>query len=447
MRLRSLLCLAGLCSALNPAFAQEDLLSLYREARISDPVFQQAIADRNAREEQLPQAWAGVKPSISATADADRTWTDEDRDVAGLGGGGGASDDSFDGYSFGVQITQTLYNYSRFRELERADAAVAQAQADFASAEQELMVRVSERYFAVLDAEASLEAAQARLEAIERQLEQARQRFEVGVIARTDVEEARAAFDLTQSELLQAESDLESARERLREVTGPGAGEIASVRPGIELETPTPADQDAWRELAEQQNWSLLAARQAAEAAMSNIGVVRGDRYPRLSGFANYGYQDSQGGFQGRTQGDNASIGVQIEWSLYSGGGNRSRTRQAQYRYTEAREALEEVRRSVSRSAADAYRGVVTARQQVQALDQARESTRAALEATEAGFDVGTRTIVDVLDAQRELIGAERDYEQARHAYLLNTLRLQQAVGSLAEDDMAAINNLLEPDS
>ncbi len=447
MRVRTFLCLTGLWVATAPALAQDDLLSLYRQARVSDPVFQQAIADRNAREELLPLARSNLRPFVSANAGADRTW--ESAESARFNGG--AEDDAYNNYSYGIQLTQPLYNYSRFEELQRADAQVAQARADFASAEQELMIRVSDRYFFVLDARVAVEAAEAQLAAIERQLDQAQQRFEVGVIARTDVEEAQAAFDLAQADLLVARSALESAREQLREVTGMAVEDVFQVRPELELTPPTPADQDAWRRRAEEQNWALLAARRAAEAAMESVGVARGDRYPTVDGFVSYGYQDSGGGRQGRVEGDSATIGIQIELPLYTGGGTSARIRQAQFRYTEARQVLEQVRRTVNRNAANAYRGVVTALRRVDALDQARDSTRAALEATEAGFEVGTRTIVDVLDAQREVIRAERDYEQARHDYLLNTLRLQQAAGILSEDDIAAINTLLwsreaEPD-
>lgn len=441
MRFATTVLAFGMATATLPAIAQEDLLGLYREARLSDPVYQQAIANRDAREELLPQARAGVRPSINATAGADATWQEQDTRV------GESFDDTYSGYSYGVELRQPLYNYSLNREVDRADAQVSQARAEFASAEQQLILRVAERYFAVLDARVAVEAAEAEVAAIERQLEQAQQRFEVGVIARTDVEEARAQFDLAEAARLLAESDLESALEQLREVTGLATERVSPVREGIELSPPSPTDQDAWRQRAEEQNLALIAAREAASVAMAGVEVARGGHYPRVDGVASYGYRDSGGGQQGGIESDTATIGVQIELPLYAGGGTSSRVREAQFRYTEARERLEEARRSVNRSAADAYRGVVTSLQQVRALDQARDSTRTALEATEAGFEVGTRTIVDVLDAQRETIRAERDYEQARHSYLINTLRLQEAAGSLSEDDLAAVNQLLGGDS
>ncbi|PWG64894.1 TolC family outer membrane protein [Sediminicurvatus halobius] len=440
-RLSAVLALT-LAASGGPALAQDDLLGIYRLARESDPVFQQAIADRRAREEALPQARSALRPDVEATGGYD--WVDSESDPTAGTAFEGSNDDTYQELSYGVQLNQPLFRYSAARSVEQADASVEQAQADFAFAEQELVLRVAERYFAVLDARERVEASRANLEAIERQLEQARERFEVGVVARTDVEEAQAQFDLASAELLQAEDDLQTEREQLRELTDRPPEALAQVREGVRLDRPQPDDPDAWRRRAEEQNWQLTSARRAAEAAMVGIDVERGGHYPTVDLVAAY-----QGGEQFDRNGrdissDELRLGVQLTVPLYQGGEVSSRVREAQFRYTEARELLEETRRTVRRNAADAYRGVVTALQRVRALDQARTSTRAALDATEAGFEVGTRTIVDVLNAQREVFNAERDYQQARHAYLLNTLRLQQAAGLLAEDDIIRINRLLE---
>jgi outer membrane protein len=327
--------------------------------------------------------------------------------------------------------------------VDRADALVEQARADFASAEQALIIRTAERYFSVLDARESVDAAAANLEAIERQLEQAEQRFEVGVIARTDVEEARAQADLARAELLQAEDDFETERERLRELTDRAPARLRQVREGVELNAPSPNDPDAWRGRAEDENRDLAAARFAAEAAMEGVDVERGGRFPQIDLIAGYdGLEQYDRDGQDRSS-EEYSAGIQLNLPLYQGGGVSSSIREAQFRYTEAREALEEARRTVTRNAADAYRGVETALERVRALEQARISTQAALDATEAGFEVGTRTIVDVLNAQREVFNAERDYQQARHAYLVNTLRLQQAAGALSAEDLRGVDTLL----
>ena len=417
--------------------AAEDLLDVYELALTSDPQFQQAIADRQALEEALPQARAGLRPDVSLTSSFNAT--DNNGDLSGV-----QTDGQYRQLTYGVSLSQPLYRYSQAQAVDRADAQVRQAQAQFAFAEQSLILRVSERYFDVLDAREAVDAAEASLEAIERQLEQAEQRFEVGVIARTDVEEARARADLARAELFQARDDLQNRREELRELTNQPPGVLEAVRAGISLTAPEPADLASWREQAQQENRQLAAARFAAEAAMEGIDVERGVRRPTVDFVAGYDGLE-QYGRQGRdSSSDELSAGVQLNLPLYRGGGISSNIREAQFRYTEAREALEETRRTVTRDAANAYRGVLTALERVQALDQARVSTRSALEATQAGFDVGTRTIVDVLNAQREVFNAERDYQQARNAYLLNTLRLQQAAGTLSKEDIDRVNALLE---
>lgn len=414
----------------------ENLLEIFELARTTDPVFQQAIANRQAEEEALPQARAALRPDVSLNGGY--SVIDTESNLSGAD-----SDDQYRQLSYGVSLSQPLYRSATRSAVSVANSRVELARAEFALAEQALIVRVAERYFAVLDARAAVEAAEASLTAIERQLEQAEQRFEVGVIARTDVEEARAQSDLARAELLQAEDDLENRREELRELTNQAPGLLDAVQAGIDLQRPEPADIDRWRERAEAENQELAAARLAAEAAMQTIDVERGSRHPTLDLVAGYDGIDRYGAGGRDPSSDQLSAGIELSMPLYQGGGISSQIREAQFRYTAARESLESTRRAVSRSTATAYRGVVTALERVRALEQARVSTQAALDATEAGFEVGTRTIVDVLNAQQERFNAERDYEQARHAYLLNTLRLQQAAGSLSAADLARVNNLL----
>ncbi len=415
----------------------ENLLQIYELAKTTDPTFQQAVANRQAEEEALPQARAALRPDVSLNGAYNVI--DSESNLSGAD-----SDDQYRQLSYGVSLSQPLYRSATRSAVSVANARVEQARAEFALAEQDLIVRVAERYFAVLDAREAVEAAEASLAAIERQLEQAEQRFEVGVIARTDVEEARAQSDLARAELLQAEDDLENRREELRELTDQAPGMLQAVRTEIELTRPEPADIDQWRERAEAENRELAAARLAAEAAMQTIDVERGGRHPTLDLVAGYDGIDRYGAGGRDPSSDQLSAGIELSLPLYQGGGLSSQIREAQFRYTAAREALESTRRAISRNTANAYRGVVTALERVRALDQARISTQAALDATEAGFEVGTRTIVDVLNAQRELFNAERDYEQARHAYLLNTLVLQQAAGSLTVEDLMRVNNLLD---
>lgn len=418
------------------AQAADDLMTVYQQAQRHDPVINQAKAALNAAEELRPQARAALLPTIGATGGYERVRQDFD-------GSTSSSDDSFPSRSWSIQLTQPLFRYSSFILLKQADAQIAQSGAEFAAAEQNLITRAGEAYFGVLAALNALQVAQAEQAAVARQLEQAERRFEVGLIAMTEVHEARARRDLVAAQVIEAESLLASQLGVLEELTGRASWNLAPLRAEIPLTPPEPADPQAWQRTAEEQNWRLTAQRYAAEVALHTVGVRRGDHFPSLDLRGDYGAVNQDGGrFAGETR--ETSVGLNLTVPLYQGGAVNARIREAQHRYTFAREQLEETRRAVLRQTGDAYRGVLSSILRVRALEQAVVSTQSALEATEAGFEVGTRTIVDVLDAQRERFRAERDLQQARYDYLLNTLRLKQAAGTLAPEDLAAVNRLLK---
>ncbi|MBA1149299.1 TolC family outer membrane protein [Ectothiorhodospiraceae bacterium WFHF3C12] len=431
------------------AAAQSDanLVDVYEQAKESDPVLRQAEARYQAAQEALPQARAGLLPQLSGSAGY--TWTSEETEYQR---NAPDSDQDYTTLQYGLELRQPLFRWSTYKRLDQADASVAQAAANFAAAEQDLMIRVSERYFGVLSAEYQLRVARSRETAIERQLEQARQRFEVGLIARTSVEEAKARYDLARADVIAAENQVASSRQALRELTGMPMGELANIVDNVPLDRPEPNSAEAWSETAQEQNWQLTAARRAAEAAMANIGVQRGGHYPTLDLVGSYGVNErSDGQFStgtgtvetGTVDTTQAQVGVQLNVPIFSGGATSSQVRQAQYEYTGSREQLEEVNRSVQRRTADAFRGVESSILRAEALEQALVSTRAALEAVEAGYEVGTRTIVDVLDAQNARFQAERDYQQALYDYLLNTLRLKLAAGTLSPEDLRAVSQKL----
>jgi len=436
-------CLVAGTLAAAPAFAAQDLMDVYQQAKQSDPQIKQAKAQYQAAQEAKPQARAGLLPQLNAGAEASRTHQETTYSNAPALLQNSTQD--YNTYQYSINLTQPLFRWSTYKRLDQADASVAQAAAQYAAAEQDLMVRVANRYFGVLDAVDRLQVAQAQERAIKRQLEQARQRHEVGLIARTAVEEAKARYDSARADVIAAENAVDSAREALREITGVPMGELAKVPSDIPLNSPKPNDAKAWADKAEEQNWQLTASRHAAEAAMANVGVQRGGHYPTLDLVGSYGEQDQSGGsFQGAGQDvTSATVGIQLNVPIFSGGATSSKVRQAQYQYTDARENLEQVHRSVLRQTADAYRGVESSIQRVKALAQAKVSNKSALDATQAGYEVGTRTIVDVLDAQQNYFQAQRNYQQAVYDYLLNTLNLKQAAGTLGPDDLRAINGEL----
>jgi outer membrane protein len=334
-----------------------------------------------------------------------------------------------------------LFRWDRWVALGQADELVAQAQAEYTAAEQELAVRVAERYFAVLGAEDALRLARAEKDSIGRQLEQAQQRFEVGLSAITDMQEAQARYDTSLATEIRAEDLLESTREQLREITGQPTDTIDPVRDDeFALIAPEPPDQQTWVDTALKQNPGLAAARASSEAARQQIQIARAGHYPTVDATASYSYLDSNLSGIRLLERNDSSVGVQLNMPLYQGGFVNSKTREARARFDEARERLDASQRALERETRDAHRGVISGISEVRAATQARTSSITALEAAQTGYEVGTRTIVDVLDAQRALSQAELNLSRARYGYLLNTLRIKQAAGTLTPADLEALS-------
>lgn len=422
--------------ALNPSAIADanpsdvGLMEAYRDALDNDPQLQQADANRLAEREALPQARALNLPSLTARGDIDRNF--QDSDTVGFSSGTNTS------RNVGIFLNQPLYDRSNQVRRRQADITVDRAETDFLGTGQNLVLRVAGAYFDVLAARDDASFARADKEAIERQLEQAQRRFEVGLVTITDVQEARARFDQSLATEIAALNTLDNRREALAEITGRYYASLRPLHEEIPLPLPEPADPEHWVQQALVNNPDLRSARLGTELARENIELQRSGHYPTLD--LNAGYSDSDTGTQSRRGG---SIGLQLTVPLYQGGAVTSRTREAAFRHEATKQQREAVQRAITRQVREAYRGIEASISLIQALDQARVSSRSSLDATRAGFDVGTRTIVEVLNSQRDLLRAERDYAQARYAYLLNRLSLAQAVGELNEADLEYIQTLL----
>ena len=412
--------LAAACAAAPAA----NLVEVFELAIASDPEYLASGADNRAAQEALPQARAELQPRIGLTYDT--RWNDRQR----------AGDFRSDNIS--LSLVQPVYRPDRRIALDQAGSRIARADAIHAAALQDLMVRVAERYFAVLEAQDELGFAQATLDAFEQQLAQSRQRFEVGLIAITDVEEAKAGFDLSRAQLIAARNALDIAREALRETTGAYQEQLAPLRE-THLVVPEPADIDQWTTIALERNLRLVAAKHDTETARREIERIRAGHSVTLDAVASIAMNDSEsGGPLGETR--RSDVGLRLSFPLYSGGSIVSRTRESRHRYQRSLEVLERERRRAQRETRDAFLGVGAGISRVEALEQAVRSSQAAAEAIEAGFQVGTRTSVDVLDAQRELFGARRDLSEARYRYLLDVLRLKRAAGTLSEEDLRIVS-------
>jgi len=432
-----LISLASLCLlACSTGHAADNLLDVYRQARLTDPALKAADASRRAVQETKPQSLALLLPNIQATGNVDRLRLKQ-RDSGGVTSYGTNK-------VYSVSLVQTLFNQSQFIQFVQTNSRIAKAEADYGAAEQDLIVRTAEAYFNVLAAMDDLELARANKKAAERQLDQATQRFEVGLIPITDAQESEARYDLAISTEIQAESSLESARDELREVTGVSYRELFRVREDLELVRPDPEVPEEWVKTAMDQNLSVLAAKAAVETAHQEIKRQRAGHLPTLDAEVSWAYRDQDQFLSAfPLKRNDSSIGVQLNVPIYEGGLISSQTREARYRYDEALELMDQQRRVTERETRDAFRGVIFSISQVKALAQAVVSTKTAYQAAEAGFEVGTRTSVDVLDAERERLRANGEYLRSRYDYLLNTLRLKRAVGTLSVADVEHVNGVL----
>ena len=448
----ALIAICGLAALPAPADAAS-LLEIYQQALQSDPQIHEAEARRLAALEAKPQARSAYLPQLSADGTFTVGETSGPNSVLNPNTGAFETVDvtvETDVFNWSVSLRQTLFRWDQIVGLRRADKSVARAEAVREAAQQDLIIRVAQRYFDVLAAEDRLRSIHADRQAIARQLEQAKQRFEVGLIAITDVQESQAAFDQSVANEIGAKRSLATSREFLREITGEYVSNLSAPKEDFPLISPAQSE-TAWVDLSLTQNLNLVASRIDEKLARDEISFRRNGHYPTLDLVASTSERTSDrtisSSFGSQTDSltnPSDSIALQLSVPLFTGGGTSSRVREAVYLHRAAREQLQRVTRETERQARDAYLGVQAEASRVEALKQAVASSRTALEATEAGFEVGTRTIVDVLNSQFALYAAVTNYEQSRYDYLLNVLRLKQAAGTLQVQDLEEIDNWLE---
>ncbi len=423
------------------AAAAEDLKDVYNQALASDPQLRAAEAGHMAALETRPQSRAPLLPNVNFSANTQ--WNDVD--LKKLSSGAPDVSKKYNSSGYTLSLRQALYHHDYYVQLRQADASIAQADAQYDSAKQGLIVRVADAYFNLLAAQNQLEFAQAEKRAIEQQLKQTQQRFEVGLSAITDVHEAQAGYDGAVAQEIVAQNQLDNAREVLREITGAEAANPAPLADDIPLVNPDPTSIDKWVDTALQQNPGVVAAEAATDLAREEVNRREAGHYPSLDIVASHNWSDTTKLPLTGAEASSNVVGLQLNVPLYAGGGVSSQVRQASYLYNQAQDALDQTRRATVRSTRDAYLGVTAGISTVQARKQALASAQTALEATQAGYDVGTRTAVDVLNAQQVLFGAQRDYARARYDYALASLRLKQAAGILTEGDLEQINGWLKP--
>jgi len=412
----------------------EDLAAIYGLALENDAELMIAEADYLAAIERVPLARSERRPQVFF--DATGSVSESDNSETG--------DNSNETIGYSVSLTQSLYDTESKANLNAAEATSAAALASLEATRQALILRVTSTYFDILAAQDNVDFAYAERTAIARQLEQAQKRFEVGLIAITDVHEAQARFDSAEAQAILAENLLENAYQALAVITGDASiRNFARLGDRLVLTLPDPASAKEWVEFAMSNNRDLIAARENLNAARFERDKASRNRQPTVDLIATYADRDVDDDLLGDSREDDVSLAIELRVPLYAGGRIGAERASAEAGYLSAQNSALLQARLASQQARTAYLDVVSGISQVNALKQALESSNIALEATQAGFEVGTRTSIDVLISLRETYLAQRDYASARYDYLVNTIRLKQAAGILSDEDLFLVNRWL----
>ncbi len=421
---------AALGSLSSTAYA-DTLADIYNQAKENDPTLLSAAAQRDAAFEAVTSSRSTLLPQITLNAGYNINRSDED------------TRDS-DKFTAGINFSQELYQRSSWVTLDVAEKSARQSDASYAAIQQALILRVSQAYFEVLRAQDNLVFVQAEKAAVGRQLEQTKQRFEVGLSAITDVHDAQAQYDAVLADEVLARNDLNNSYEGLREITGQEHSDldVLDTRRFSASKPSTPVNQLI--EEAQQKNLNLLSARIAQDVAKDQISLASSGHLPSLTLDGGYNFTDESNDNTTTYDASDFSVGVNLAVPLYTGGNTTSLTKQAEYNYVAASQDLEASYRSVVRDVRAYNNNISASIGALRAYEQTVVSAKSALEATEAGFDVGTRTIVDVLDSTRRLYDANKSLSNARYDYILSVLQLRQAVGTLSEQDILDIDSGLK---
>ena len=417
-----------------------DLMAVYRDAIAYDAQYAASRAALEAGREKLPQGRSGLLPTIGLAAST--TWNDNDTIVRATGT---KTNTQYNSNGWTVTLSQPLFRWQNWVAYTQSELAVAQAEAQFGLARQELIVRAAQAYFDVLLAQDTLATAQAQKVAIAEQLESAKRNFEVGTATITDTHEAQARYDLTYAQEIAADNDLTVKRQVLRSVIGKEPEGLKNLRPGVQLVRPQPDDIGKWVEMAESASASVQIYQTLNEIATREIEKQRAGHYPTLDLVATRGRNNNvtatSPAFADR---DSSSVGLQLSSPIFAGGATASKDREAVALKEKAGADLENARRTAALNARQAYLGVSSGLAQVKAYEAALTSSQSALDSNKLGYEVGVRINIDVLNAQSQLFDTRQKLAKARLDTLAALLKLKAAAGSLGEDDVAAINALLQ---
>ncbi|MCG3865014.1 MULTISPECIES: outer membrane channel protein TolC [unclassified Photobacterium] len=409
--------------SLSQSALADDLAQIYQQAKQNDPQLLKAAADKDAAFEAINSSRSVLLPQINLTAGYNTFHLD--------------AKDKQDGFNAGIGLDQSIYNRASWVGLDIAEKQARQSDAAYAVQQQGLILRVSQAYFDVLKAKDDLKFVEAEKAAVGRQLEQMKQRFEVGLSAITDVHDAQAQYDSVLANVIIKQNAVENSYEALREITGQEYTSLDALNTKTFAASKLPQAADALVKTAQTENLTLLASRIGQDISRDNISLAESGHLPTLSFTTGYSYDKTAS-----ISPDEGTLtaGIKMDLPVYSGGDTSSKVKQAQYGYVAASEELEGQYRTVVKDVRNYYNNINAQIGAIHAYQQSVISAKSALEATEAGFDVGTRTIVDVLDSTRRLYQANSQLANSRYDYILAQLQLKQAVGTLSEQDIIDIN-------
>ena len=418
-----------------------DLMQIYREAQANDAAYAAARSTVEAGRERTPQALAGLLPTIGISGNTQ--WNEND---ISLRKSTTTDNVKFNSNGYTLTLTQPLFRWQNWVAYDQSKFQVAQAEANFVQAGQDLILRVAQAYFDVLYANENLKAVRANKVSIEQQLESAKRNFEVGTSTIVDAQEAQARFDLAIAQEIAAESDVEVRQRTLQAIIGKEPGSLAPFRRNAEIPQPQPADMKQWATAAENDNINVQLQMAALEIASLEVDRQRAGHYPTVDLVASKGSTTALASAGlGLVDSDFTSIGVQVNLPIFQGGQVVSRQREASANRAAAESTLEQARRNAALQARQQYLGATNGLAQVRALRAALISSQSSLESNRLGFEVGVRINIDVLNADNQVYVTRRDLAKAVLETLMSQLRLKAAVGTLSEDDVLAANALLDP--
>ena len=428
--------------AISSPLRTENLADVYELALKNDPLLKAAEATYRAGKENRTQGIAGLLPTLSVGGSTN--WNEyrvEEQII-----------DQYNSNSYLASLNQPIFRLDKWFQFERGTALSEAASAEFAYQQQETMIRVASAYFNVLNSIDSLNAARAEEKAIGRQKDLAKKRFDVGLAAITEVQETQAAFDLTVVSRIAREAQLDSARESLTSIVGRDIKLLSPLSDNFEISLPDPLDRESWVSLGLKNNYQLKAAKLQRDAAQASARSTASNHLPQIDLVGRVSKSTSkQGKFGGFIQNplfgveqDTRQYSIQFNLPLYAGGAISSARRQAYANYDRSKEQAIYAERSTVRDVRSNHFGVQTQVANVTARKQALASAESALEATQIGYEVGSRNTVDLLDAQKRLFQAQRDYASSRYDYIISMLRLKASVGSLSPKDLMNISNQME---